>query len=73
MNSKEAFEKQPTIHEGWKLVPIEPTAEMIAAGAWMEYFEESSNMHMVDDEDVVDVYKAMLSAAPEYKLQGDEE
>lgn len=42
------------IPEGWKLVPIEPTPEMLNAARLN---------HMAANA----VYKAMLSAAPEYK------
>ena len=58
----------PSIPEGWKLVPIEPTPEMMRAAQkadhdhgnheeWLEY----------DGEDVKRVYRAMLAAAPEAK------
>ena len=58
----------PSIPEGWKLVPIEPTPKMMRAAQkadhdhgnheeWLEY----------DGEDVKRVYRAMLAAAPEAK------
>ena len=44
----------PTIPDGWKLVPIEPTLKMIGAAE--------------DQADCLgDFYRAMLAAAPEYK------
>lgn len=52
---------------GWKLVPTKPTDKMIASGAWHEYYEESSNRLMVDDEDVISVWESMLSSAPSWK------
>lgn len=47
-----------TIPEGWKLVPIEPTHEMLVAA--------SMNCHLNDDWQVMQEnrYKAMLTAAP---------
>ena len=48
----------------WQIVPIEPTDEMFMAG-----YNERSNQIRNDDESIVDVYKAMLSAAP--NLQDD--
>ena len=53
----------PSIPEGWKLVPIEPTPKMMRVAqkadheGWLEY----------DGEDVKRVYRAMLAAAPEAK------
>ena len=58
----------PSVPEGWKLVPIEPTHEMMRSAQkadhdhgdheeWLEY----------DGEDVKRVYRAMLAAAPEAK------
>ena len=58
----------PSVPEGWKLVPIEPTPEMMLVAQkanhdhgdheeWLEY----------DGEDVKRVYRAMLAAAPEAK------
>lgn len=44
----------PVIPEGWKLVPIDPTEAMLSIGL------QSSEYYF-------HLYKAMLSAAPEYK------
>ena len=45
---------QPAIPEGWQLVPVEPTEAMLDAG------------EMIDGDGVtyVDLFKAMLAAAP---------
>lgn len=50
----------PTIPEGWKLVPKEPTEKMIVA-AWRE------DQYKDQDPEWRDLYYAMLSAAPTYK------
>ena len=53
----------PSIPEGWKLVPIEPTYEMLEAG-------EGALVPTYTDTPVsvpFDVYRAMLEAAPEAK------
>ena len=53
----------PIIPEGWKLVPIEPTYEMLEAG-------EDTLIPTYTDTPVsvpFDVYRAMLAAAPEAK------
>lgn len=62
-------QQSPVVPEGWQLVPIEPTKKMIKDGAWREYYEESSNSLIVDDDDVISVWKDMLAAAP--KPEGD--
>lgn len=49
--------------KAWVLVPCEPTKEMIDAGRWSEYWEESSHLHEVDDESVRAVWVAMRDAA----------
>lgn len=49
---------------GWKLVPIEPTPEMVEAGRWMEYGESSCHMGSVPDGDVIGVWQSMIAAAP---------
>ena len=36
----------------WKLVPRYPTTEMIDAGRWAEFGEETSRLHDVDDDEV---------------------
>lgn len=50
-----ALRKGREIPEGWKLVPIEPTEEMIAAGD--QFMDGLSRLG--------DAYDAMLAAAPE--------
>lgn len=50
---------------GWKLVPEEPTAEMIAAGNDLLPFTRGTETHrMVGGKVPEDYYRAMLSAAP---------
>lgn len=45
-----------TIPEGWQLVPVEPTEEMLVAGYETEMFPE--------DRTPREIYNAMLAAAP---------
>ena len=54
------------IPEGWQLVPIEPTEEMVNAGDDVAVFNESyeSDTYLENTEQV---YKAMLAATSEYK------
>lgn len=61
MNPMEKQEPQttPSIPEGYKLVPIEPTPTMVKAGL------ESS--HVLNVHRVLACYDAMLTAAPEAK------
>ena len=49
----------PRVPDGWKLVPIEPTQEMIAAAL--------ESTHVLNAHRAVACYDAMLSAAPEVK------
>ncbi len=49
----------PSVPEGWKLVPIEPTPTMITAAL------ESS--HAINAHRAEHCYRAMLAAAPEAK------
>jgi hypothetical protein len=51
---------QPAVPEGWKLVPIEPTDEMIDDG--LSKVDDLPDFYRVD---AVAVYQAMLAAAPE--------
>ncbi|WP_076707026.1 hypothetical protein [Yersinia enterocolitica] len=58
----------PEIPEGWKLVPINPTAEMMAAA-----MECDDVVFDLDDDTIFcvqfdDIYAAMLAAAPEKLL-----
>lgn len=46
------------------LVPVYPTSEMIDAGRWSEYGEETSRLHEVDDDEVAGVWASMIAAAP---------
>jgi len=49
--------------EGWKLVPKEPTLEMREVA--VKYVDGPYDISRFDIHDAEDVYKAMLSAAPE--------
>lgn len=49
--------------QGYKLVPLEPTDEMVVAFAEEWY----SRKQVIDDPDMADAYKAMLAVAPEVK------
>lgn len=49
-------EAAPRVPEGWKLVPVEPTEEMIHAG-----------VHVWGRGNVILCYRAMLADAPEWK------
>ena len=54
---------------GYKVVPVEPTAEMLEAGhraAWQ------SVPSLFDRDDVANVYRAMLAAAPAAPEQDEE-
>ena len=54
----------PSVPDGWKLVPIEPTQEMLDAG------EDTfvSSLSGTPTSSPIAVYRAMLAAAPEAKL-----
>lgn len=59
------------VPDGWKLVPIEPTKEMLDAGRWWNLYEESSRSYAVDDDEVISTWTEMINAAPAPK--GEEE
>lgn len=46
---------------GWKLVPVEPTEDMIVAFAEQWY----SHAQTIDDPQMVEAYRALLDAAPQ--------
>jgi hypothetical protein len=50
-----------TVPEGWKLVPIEPTREMLRASYSVGVPKCTADQYIMMQ------YKAMLAAAPEYK------
>jgi len=56
----------------WNLVPVEPTPEMIDAGRWSEYGEESSRLTPVDDDTVKAVWANMLAACKQHQETGNE-
>ena len=45
----------PVVPEGWKMVPVDPTPEMLDAGYFTNHGANRG------------IYRAMLSASPEYK------
>lgn len=47
--------QQPAIPDGWQLVPVEPTSEMLAAALQAQLPEPTG---------FVEIYKAMIAAAP---------
>ena len=53
----------PSVPDGWKLVPIEPTQEMIDH----VIDERLDALAAGKDHTFIDIYKAMLAAAPEAK------
>ena len=58
----------PSIHEDWKLVPIEPTPEMKTAGIGVEVYQASPpSTDSLTWEEAAAIYAAMISAAPEAK------
>ncbi len=55
----------PAVPQGWKLVPVEPTPEMKAAGINIEvYSEVSDSIGALTWAEVDAIYRAMLAAAP---------
>jgi hypothetical protein len=59
--TRAALSTRPAPVEGWRLVPVEPTEKMMAAGehAWKHRNLNDPNSHPIRD-----CYKAMLSAVP---------
>ena len=59
--------RQNAIQPGWKLVPMEPTEEMLVFGqeAWAHAQRDRNAVE--DCVEATNVYAAMLAAAPEYK------
>ncbi|HEJ5682387.1 TPA: hypothetical protein SL733_006430, partial [Pseudomonas aeruginosa] len=55
---------QHSVPEGYALVPLEPTDDMLVAGqeAWTHKMERRGALE--DCEEAGDVYRAMLAAAP---------
>ena len=60
--------EHPAVPAGWKLVPIEPTSEMIILGGEV-YFDttrlEKQGSTTFDQNSAISIYTAMLAAAPE--------
>jgi hypothetical protein len=57
------LEAQAGVPEGWQLVPVEPTKEMIEAGDNSRLWVEEDGP---DWRNTVSTYKAMLAAAPNH-------
>lgn len=63
-NLKVAQPEVPVVPEGWKLVPVEPTATMKSAGISVETHQDSHfEVPDLTWEEVTAIYKAMLAAA----------
>jgi len=56
------------VPEGWKLVPVEPTAEQIFA---MDSFSEMCFEQFGRDADTDEFYRAGIAAAPQPKKEGE--
>lgn len=56
---------------GWKLVPIEPTPDMIAAMAVCESSGKINKQPTIGMSGAVEAYEAMLAAAPELATAGE--
>ena len=59
---------EPVMQEGWELVPVEPTQEMILAGVAaqaekLKRYALGGSLHPIDH-GMPDAYRAMLAAAP---------
>lgn len=62
---KESLKVAPAVPQGWKLVPVEPTPEMKAAGINIEvYSEVSDSIGALTWAEVDAIYRAMLAATP---------
>lgn len=58
------------VPEGWKLVPVEPTDEMMKAGAQTDEKAIQGGYLYPDEDSVGLVYAAMLSASPALPVMG---
>ena len=57
--------EQPSVPVGWKLVPVNPTDEMLKRAQWEEYGESSCHRGAVPLAEVADVWQEFLAAAPQ--------
>lgn len=64
MREMEEFKTVLKVPNGWKLVPISASTPMINAAYDLAAIE---GCHGVYDDEVQEMYQAMLAAAPEYK------
>lgn len=55
--------QQAAVPEGWRLVPVEPTTQMLADCGMMENYNPEAR-HASPDADHVEWYRAMLAASP---------
>ena len=53
----------PSVPDGWVMVPVEPTREMLNAGEFRKYRDEY--------EPEADAYRAMIAAAPKQENSHD--
>ena len=60
-----ALEDGGEAREGWKLVPVEPTEDMLVAGQEAWVFRRSQRNAVEDCTEADQTYRAMLSAAPD--------
>ena len=57
----------PSVPEGWKLVPIEPTVTMKQATDHIDLGDSDVGRYVLAWSEIEALYKAMLAAAPESK------
>ncbi|MFB4893061.1 hypothetical protein ACE3LM_22550 [Enterobacter hormaechei subsp. steigerwaltii] len=70
LNRKLADGKSPVIPDGWVLVPVEPTAEMISSGITAHYERSQIQIHDRPAPGPMEcAYVAMLAAAPQQEAK----
>ncbi|MCM8203966.1 hypothetical protein M8U27_06865 [Enterobacter hormaechei] len=63
----------PVIPDGWKLVPVEPTAEMISSGIAAHYERSQIQIHDRPAPGPMEcAYVSMLAAAPQQEVNNDQ-
>jgi hypothetical protein len=65
-----AVSERPFIPEGWKLVPVEPTKHMDAAGCNEDERYSNNRFSYPSESRAYNVWRAMLDAAPRYERKG---
>lgn len=66
-------QSEPAAHEGWRLVPVEPTEEMIDAGRREHTCVQGDSWYSdseISEHDAIAVFKAMLAAASKVAPHG---